>query len=265
MKQKDNEIEKLVDHVYGLHLQNNTEHKNTDGAFKAGIECAIIELEEKYQKGLTPEMLNEMYKDRLNNKSDILFPEMGGRHPKVQDISVSDILDEVSVKISIFLAKHKAGMVFKHVDFEIYQEVVYNKGIVLTFVPKNFFTALLYEEIFFIDALFGATEYVFDKGKFVWKDDSLWFASVKEQPTEKYVDKNGVVLKNGDIIDLHQTVNGQNIFLVLSVSPLDIRYGNDYERRYEYDKEEMLEVSRFCGTTGWEIVDHVSKHHKTNS
>ena len=37
-------LEELVDWIYGLHLQNNTEHNDTDKAFKAGIECAIEEL-----------------------------------------------------------------------------------------------------------------------------------------------------------------------------------------------------------------------------
>ena len=34
----------LVDWIYYLHLQNNTEHDTFEEAFKAGIECAIEEL-----------------------------------------------------------------------------------------------------------------------------------------------------------------------------------------------------------------------------
>lgn len=34
----------LVDWIYDLHLQNNTEHDTFEEAFKAGIECAIEEL-----------------------------------------------------------------------------------------------------------------------------------------------------------------------------------------------------------------------------
>jgi hypothetical protein len=77
---------------------------------------------------------------------------------------------------------------------------------------------------------------------------------------EKYTDKKDVVLKDGDIIDLHQTVNGESMFLVLTVSPLDIRYFNNPERLYEYSKEGMLEPCRFRGETEWEIIDNMSKH-----
>jgi hypothetical protein len=68
-----------------------------------------------------------------------------------------------------------------------------------------------------------------------------------------YLDKNQTELKNGDIIDIHQTVNGQNIFIVLNVSPLDIRYTFDVP--YEYDKEELLSPSKFTGEVEWEIIN----------
>ena len=32
-----------------------------------------------------------------------------------------------------------------------------------------------------------------------------------------YFDENGKELKNGDIIDIHQTVNGQNEFVVMGI------------------------------------------------
>lgn len=34
----------LIDWIYTMHLQNNTEHNTFEEAFKAGIECAIEEL-----------------------------------------------------------------------------------------------------------------------------------------------------------------------------------------------------------------------------
>lgn len=64
-------------------------------------------------------------------------------------------------------------------------------------------------------------------------------------------------LKNGDVIDLHQTVNGQNLFVVFTIEPLDIRYAHDVTRKYEYDKEEMLSPSRFTGEVDWEIVNNI--------
>lgn len=70
-------------------------------------------------------------------------------------------------------------------------------------------------------------------------------------------DKNGKELANGDIINLHQTVNGQNLFIVLSVNTLDIRYAHDLLREYEYDKKDLLDPSKFSGETDWEIVGNI--------
>jgi len=74
---------------------------------------------------------------------------------------------------------------------------------------------------------------------------------------EEKKDMNGKSLLKGDIINLHQTVNGQNIFVVLNTSPLDIRYGDDLLREYEYDKIEMLSPSRFAGGVEWEIINNI--------
>ena len=71
------------------------------------------------------------------------------------------------------------------------------------------------------------------------------------------LDRNQKEITKGDIINLHQTVNGQHIFVVLSVNPLDIRYAHDLLREYEYDKTEMLAPSRFTGETEWEIIKNI--------
>lgn len=73
----------------------------------------------------------------------------------------------------------------------------------------------------------------------------------------KHVDKNEKELFKGAIINLHQTVNGQNLFVVLSIKPLDIRYAHDLLSEYEYDKEEMLAPSRLTGETDWEIINNI--------
>lgn len=70
-------------------------------------------------------------------------------------------------------------------------------------------------------------------------------------------DKFDIELKQGDVIDLHQTVNGQNVFVILSLRPLDIRYGHDVHRRYEYDMRELLEPTTFDGETEFEIIDNI--------
>lgn len=67
-------------------------------------------------------------------------------------------------------------------------------------------------------------------------------------------DKNGVQLSNNDIVDLHQTVNGQNLFVVLDVDRLDVRYRHDNFRKYEYNKEELFRTCSFSGEVDFEIV-----------
>lgn len=75
--------------------------------------------------------------------------------------------------------------------------------------------------------------------------------------TNTMTDTNDKELKNGDIINLHQTVNGQHLFVVLNVDILDIRYSYDLTRKYEYDKAELLAPSKFNGLVEWEIVDNI--------
>ena len=71
-------------------------------------------------------------------------------------------------------------------------------------------------------------------------------------------DKNDVLIKNGDIIDIHQIVNGCNIFIILSVNPLDIRYGFDLSYRYQYDQEELLKRCQYSGDVEFEIIGNVN-------
>jgi hypothetical protein len=75
-------------------------------------------------------------------------------------------------------------------------------------------------------------------------------------------DKNDKTLKNGDVIDIHQTVNGQNLFVVFFntmalETTLDIRYHHDITRKYEYDKKELLAPSKFNSEVEFEIVGNV--------
>lgn len=85
---------------------------------------------------------------------------------------------------------------------------------------------------------------------------------IQHQWTKKlimnYTDINGVELKVGDIIDIHQTVNGQNKFVIYRHKPLDIRYFCDPERKYEYDLEELLKPCKYTGEVEWEIVNNLS-------
>jgi len=70
------------------------------------------------------------------------------------------------------------------------------------------------------------------------------------------IDMNDIQLKNGDIIDIHQTVNGQNIFVIKSLSPLDIRYKFNMSK-YEYDKDDLLSADNHTGETTFEIIGNI--------
>ena len=70
-------------------------------------------------------------------------------------------------------------------------------------------------------------------------------------------DINGQVLETGDIIDMHQTINGENKFVIANLRPLDIRYYCDLERKYEYDKEDLLSPSKLTGEVDFEIIGHI--------
>ena len=73
----------------------------------------------------------------------------------------------------------------------------------------------------------------------------------------KYIDKNGKELKRGDIIDLHQTINGQNEFIIFSLNPLDIRYNMKGFPEYEYNQKDLISDYPYGIKTEWEIIGSI--------
>lgn len=71
---------------------------------------------------------------------------------------------------------------------------------------------------------------------------------------DKIFDKNDVEVVAGSIIDLHQTVNGQNKFVVMSLSPMDIRYEYDIHRFYEYDMMDLFKPCKYSGSVDFEVI-----------
>jgi hypothetical protein len=55
-----------------------------------------------------------------------------------------------------------------------------------------------------------------------------------------YSDKNGIPLNNRDIINIHQTVNGENRFIILNLEDKDVRYFRNPTLKYEYDVDQLL-------------------------
>lgn len=72
--------------------------------------------------------------------------------------------------------------------------------------------------------------------------------------SDLYLDVNGVSLKNGDIFDINQTVNGRSLFTVISLTPLKIVYAYDHQREYEYPMQDLIAPCRFTGEPEFEIV-----------
>lgn len=72
-----------------------------------------------------------------------------------------------------------------------------------------------------------------------------------------FVDKNNKELVKGSIIDIHQTVNGENIFVIFNLNPLDIRYGHDISYKYQYSKEDLITPNKFTGESDFEIVGNI--------
>lgn len=87
--------------------------------------------------------------------------------------------------------------------------------------------------------------------------ESLIEEYLEKNKMQKYIDKNNKILTSGDIINIHQTVNGQNIFIMLSLNPLDIRYGHNINHKYEYDKENLLKPCKYQGITEYEIIGNI--------
>jgi hypothetical protein len=76
-------------------------------------------------------------------------------------------------------------------------------------------------------------------------------------------DRNDVAIQNGDIIDIHQTVNGENLFIALNIDDRqnpDIRYARCPWLKYEYDARELLDddvSEEFTISTEIEIVGNI--------
>jgi hypothetical protein len=71
-----------------------------------------------------------------------------------------------------------------------------------------------------------------------------------------FVDKNGKKFYPGCVIDIHQTVNGQNKFIIMALEPLDIRLHYSPITSYWYDAFELMHYQDFLyfGESEIEIV-----------
>jgi len=63
-----------------------------------------------------------------------------------------------------------------------------------------------------------------------------------------------IELNNGDIINIHQTVNGENLFVVFNTLSKDVRYAHNLSKKYEYDIDELLSIEEI------EVMGNIYEH-----
>jgi uncharacterized phage protein (TIGR01671 family) len=76
-------------------------------------------------------------------------------------------------------------------------------------------------------------------------------------------DKNDNPVYEGDIIDLHQTVNGCNLFVVeWGKIGWTVRYGIKMitPRTYEYSVEDLFKPCQFSGEVDYEVIGNIYQH-----
>jgi hypothetical protein len=70
-------------------------------------------------------------------------------------------------------------------------------------------------------------------------------------------DMHGAQVVKGSIIDINQTVNGENLFVVLDLEKQDVRYSWDLDYKYQYDVLDLLLPNKINGNVDFEIVGNI--------
>lgn len=119
--------------------------------------------------------------------------------------------------------------------------------------PSECFDALDWAEYEAFEV--GYMRALFEFGDFsgLKREVQKFLTNIPEEENNEYFDVNNRKLKEGDVIDIKQTVNGNNLFRITSLNPLHIVY-HESGQDYEYDQEDLLSPSALNGDVEWEIV-----------
>jgi hypothetical protein len=91
-----------------------------------------------------------------------------------------------------------------------------------------------------------------------YKGDGCWCDDLLRQAEASLAEPVTRPLKNGDIFDIGQTVNGQSKFVMFDASKPEVRYLYDLDRRYEYGAKQLIAPDRWTGEQTYRIVGFIT-------
>lgn len=105
-----------------------------------------------------------------------------------------------------------------------------------------------------VDTIDFTGEYLLYKGQ--TEEKVFRFKDVELMISIGLVDKNGKEIYEGDIIDIHQTVNGQNLFII-TIQDLKVMPTYLYGDAYEYNVLDLLDYYKHFDEIEIEVVGNI--------
>ena len=105
-----------------------------------------------------------------------------------------------------------------------------------------------------VDTIDFSGEYILYKGQ--TEEKVFRFKDIELMISIGLVDKNGKEIYEGDIIDIHQTVNGQNLFII-TIQDLKVMPTYLNGDAYEYNVLELLDCYQYFDDIEIEVVGNI--------